>query len=148
MSERLSALARAVRTFVQGVLATGALAAAEAIHTALTSGQFNMRFVVAGVVTAVVGSVVTYVFNVVAPRTEGVPATVSGLLSFVRTAIQTIAAVGLIAAWDSVYALMTAGNFVPGDLWKAALAAGTTAVVAALHGMLDNKNTGRTRLAQ
>lgn len=149
MGERFSALARAVRTFVQGALATGALAMAESIHTSLTSGQFNMRFVVAGVITAFVGAVVTYVFNVVAPRKEMAPAGAEGLIAFVRTAIQTLAAVGLIAAWDTVYAQMTAGVYVPGDLWKAALAAGTTAVVAALHNMLDAKNIRRgPRLAQ
>jgi hypothetical protein len=148
MGERFSALVRAVRTFVQGALATGALAAAEAVHTALTSGQFNMRYVVVGVVTATVGAVVTYVFNIVAPRGTTAPASVEGLVSFVRTAIQTLAAVGLVAAWDAVYALMTAGNFVPGDLWKAALAAGTTAVVAALHNMLDAKNVRRGQLAE
>src|SRR5687767_9173007 len=121
MGERFSAVARAIRTFVQGALAAGALAGAEALHTALSGGTFNPRFVVMGVITAVVGAVVTYVFNVVAPRGGTAPATVEGLVSFVRTAIQTIAAVGIIAAWDAVYALMTAGNFNPGDLWKAAL---------------------------
>lgn len=148
MGERFSAVARAVRTFVQGALATGALAAAEAIHTALTAGQFNMRFVVTGIITAFVGAVVTYVFNVVAPRGTTAAPSVEGIVAFVRTAIQTVAAVGLIAAWDSVYALMTAGVFVPGDLWKAALAAGTTAVVAALHNMLDSKNLRGPRLAR
>jgi hypothetical protein len=151
MGEKFSAVARAVRTFVQGALATGFLAAAEALHTGLTSGQFNMRFVVTGVITAFVGAIMTYVFNVVAPRTGVAPAGVEGLIAFVRTAIQTLAAVGIIAAWDAVYALMTAGNFVPGDLWKAALAAGTTAGVAALHNMLDAKNrrsTLRGRLAE
>jgi hypothetical protein len=148
MASRFSAVARAVRTFVQGALATGALAAAEAIHSALTSGQFNMRYVVAGVVTAFVGAVITYVFNVVAPRRTEASSSVEGLVTFVRTAIQTLAAVGLIAAWDAVYALMTAGTFVPGDLWKAALAAGTTAVVAALHGMFDARDIRSPRLAR
>jgi hypothetical protein len=148
MGERFSAVARAVRTFVQGALATGVLAAVEAVHTGVTSGQFNMRFVVTGVITAFVGAIITYLFNVVAPRGTTAAPSVEGLVSFVRTAIQTIAAVGIIAAWDAVYALVTAGNFVPGDLWKAALAAGMTAVVAALHNTFDAKNTRGPRLAR
>lgn len=148
MGERFSAVARAIRTFVQGALATGVLAVTESIHTGLTSGSFNMRFVAMGAITAFVGAVVTYLFNVVAPRGTTAAPSVEGLIAFARTAIQTIAAVGIIAAWDAIYALATAGNFNPGDLWKAALAAGATAVVAALHNMLDARKVGPTRLAR
>lgn len=147
MGERFSAVARAIRTFVQGAIAAGALAAVEAVHTAITSGTFNPRFVVMAAITAIVGAVVTYVFNVVAPRGTTATPSVEGIVSFVRTAIQTIAAVGLVAAWDAGYALITGGNFNPADLGKAALAAGATAVIAALHNMFDAKNTGRVRLA-
>lgn len=148
MGERFSAVARAIRTFVQGAVAAGALAAAEAVHTAITSGTFNPRFVIMAVITTVVGAVVTYVFNVVAPRGTTAPPSVEGIVAFVRTGIQTIAAVGLVAAWDAIYALITGGVFNPADLGKAALAAGVTAVVAALHNMFDSNNSGRTRLAQ
>ncbi len=148
MGERFSALVRAIRTFVQGAIAVGVLAAAEAVHTAITSGSFNMRYVVMGVITAVVGAVVTYVFNVVAPRGTTATPSVEGIIAFVRTAIQTIAAVGLVAAWDAVYALVSGGVFNPGDLWKAAIAAGGTAIVAALHNTFDSKNTGPTRLVR
>lgn len=147
MGERFSALVRAIRTFVQGGIAVAALAAAEAVHTAITSGNFNPRYVVMAVVTMVVGAVVTYVFNVVAPRGTTASPSVEGIIAFVRTGIQTIAAVGLVAAWDAVYALINGGVFNPADLGKAALAAGVTAVVAALHNLFDSKNTGATRLA-
>lgn len=152
MGERFSAVVRAIRTFVQGAIATGVIAGVEAINSALTSGQFNMRFVVTGVVTAFVGAVITYVFNVVAPRVTVAAPGLEGLIAFVRTLIQTAAAVGLVAAWDAVYALMTSGHFVVGDLWKTALAAGTTAVVAYVHNALDARKVpsgpARTRLAE
>lgn len=146
MGERFSAVARAVRTFVQGALATGVIAVVESINTAMTSGQFNMRFVITGIVTAFVGAVVTYVFNIVAPRVTVAAPGLEGLIAFVRTLIQTAAAVGLVAAWDAAYALMTSGTFVLGDVWKSALAAGTTAVVAYLHNALDARNVKRSTL--
>lgn len=148
MGERFSAVARAIRTFVQGALAAGALAAAEAVHTAITSGSFNPRYVIMAIITAIVGAVVTYVFNVVAPRGTTAPPSVEGIIAFVRTAIQTIAAVGLVAAWDATYALVSGGVFNPADLGKAALAAGVTAIVAALHNMFDSRSNGRAQLAQ
>lgn len=146
MSDKLSAFARAVRTFVQGVIATAGIAGLEALHTAVTNGTYDPRLLVMGVITAVTGAAVTYVFNIVAPR-SGTPS-LEGLVTAVRTLIQTGAAIGLVAAWDAAYALITAGNFSPADLGKAAVAAGVTSVVAYLHSLFGRTTVRPPQVAE
>lgn len=134
MGDRFSAVVRALRTFVQGMVATVAVAGTEALHTAVTSGSFDPRFIVMSVVAAVVGTAVSYAYNVVAPKAgvEG-PATLEGLARAVRTLVQMVIAVGLTAAWDSVYVSVVGGNYNPRDIGMAAVAAAVTSVVAFVH---------------
>lgn len=134
MRETLGAIGRALRTFGQGLAAAALFAGGEALNTALAGGSFNPRYVVMAVAAAVAGAVVTYVFNVVAPfgGVSGSPS-IEGIVRAVRTIIQTAAGVGLIAAWDAVYVAVTGGNYSPGDIAKAALAAAVTAVLAFFH---------------
>lgn len=140
MGDRLSALVRALRTFAQGLAAAVLVAGGEALHTALTAGQFNVRFVVMAVLTAAVGAAVTYAYNVIAPKV-GVSGSASweGLLRAGRTLVQTVVAVGLMAGWDSVYATVTGGNYNPADIAKGAVAAVVTAAVAYLHNAVEAK---------
>jgi hypothetical protein len=134
MGEGLSALVRALRTFLQGLAAAVLVAGGEALHTALTSGSFDLRFAVMAVITAAVGAAVSYAYNVIAPRV-GVSGSPSweGLLRAGRTLVQTVVAVGLMAGWDSIYATVTGGNYSPADIAKGAVAAVVTAVVAYLQ---------------
>lgn len=134
MREDISALVRALRTFGQGLVAAVLLAGGEALNTALGSGSFDPRYLVMGVLTAVVGAAVTYAYNVIAPKVgiEGSPS-LEGLLRGLRTLAQAVVAVGLMAGWDSVYATVTGGNYSPADIAKGAVAAVVTAVVAYVH---------------
>jgi hypothetical protein len=135
MGDRFSAVVRALRTFGQGLVAAVLVAGGEALHTALTSGAtFDPRFIVMSVVAAVVGAAVSYAYNVIAPKAgvEG-PATLEGLARAFRTLVQMVVAVGLTAAWDSVYVSVTGGNYNPRDIAMAALAAVVTAVTAFVH---------------
>lgn len=140
MGERLSALARALRTFAQGLGAAVLVAGWEAAYTAVSGGTYDPRLVIMAVVTAVAGAFVTYVYNQFAPRAglDGSPSW-EGLVRAVRTLVQTAVAVAMIAAWDAVYALITAGNFNPADLGKAAVAAAVTALVAFVHNTVEAK---------
>ena len=142
MAEGLSALVRALRTFGQGLGAAALVAGGEALHTALTSGTFDPRFVLMAVLTAVVGAAVTYAYNVIAPRVGVVgSSSLEGLLRAGRTLVQTVVAVGLMAGWDSLYASWTAGTYNPADIAKGALAALVTAVVAYVHNTVETKKT-------
>jgi len=140
MREDLSAFVRALRTFGQGLVAAVLVAGGEALHTALTSGAFDPRFVVMAVLTAVVGAAVTYAYNIIAPKVgiEGSPS-LEGLLRAGRTLVQTVVAVGLMSGWDSVYVTVTGGNYNPADIAKGAVAAVVTAVVAYLHNTVTAK---------
>lgn len=142
MREGMSAVVRALRTFAQGVIAAALLAGGEALHTVLTSGAFNLRFGAMAVLTAMVGAGVTYVYNIIAPRAgvDGSPSW-EGLLRAGRTLVQMVVAIGLMAAWDSVYASVTDGVYNPNDIVKGALAAVVTAVVAYLHTTAETKKT-------
>lgn len=145
MGERLGALARALRTFVQGLGAVALVSGWEAAYTAVQGGTYDPRIVIMAVVTAVAGAVVTYVYNQFAPRlgVEGSPS-LEGLVRAGRTLVQTVIAVGMIAVWDAVYALISAGNFNPADLGKAAVAAAVTSVVAYLHNLFEAKKLTRS----
>jgi hypothetical protein len=140
MGDRFSAVVRALRTFAQGLAATVLVAGGEALHTALTSGSFDPRFVIMAVVASVVGAAVSYVYNIIAPKAgvEG-PATVEGVVRAFRTLVQMIVAVGLTAAWDSVYVSIIGGNYNPRDIGMAALAAVVTAVTAFFHNAAEAK---------
>lgn len=140
MREDLSAFVRALRTFGQGLIAAVLVAGGEALHTALTSGAFDPRFVVMAVLTAVVGAAVTYAYNIIAPKVgvEGSPS-LEGLLRAGRTLVQTVVAVGLMSGWDSVYVTVTGGNYNPADIAKGAVAAVVTSVVAYLHNTVTAK---------
>lgn len=140
MGERLSALARSLRTFVQGAVAAGALAAWEAAYTSVSGGTFDPRIVVMGVVTAVTGAVVTFAYNKIAPRLGLAESpSLEALIRAGRTLLQAAIAVGLVAIWDAGYAAITAGVFNPADIGKAAVAAAVTAVAAYLHNFFDAK---------
>ncbi len=134
MRDHITAFMRALRTFGQGLVAAVLLAGGEALNTALAGGTFDPRYVVMAVATAVAGAAVTYVFNKVAPLAgePGSPS-VEGIVRAVRTLVQTVAGVGIVAAWDAVYVSVTGGNYSPADIGKAALAAALAAVVAFVH---------------
>lgn len=140
MGDRFSAFVRALRTFVQGLGAVVLVAGWEAGYTALQGGTYDPRLLTMAVLTAVVGAGVTYVYNKIAPA-HGMtgPATREGLLRALRTLVQTVVAVGLVAAWESVYAAVTGGMYNPADIAKAAVAAAVTAVVAYLHNTFEAK---------
>lgn len=59
---------RALRTFVQGLLATGLTAAWEAAQAAVSANGFNVRLVLTAAVFAFVTAAVTYVYNLISPR--------------------------------------------------------------------------------
>jgi hypothetical protein len=140
MGDRFSAVVRALRTFAQGLAAAVLVAGGEALHTAVTSGTFDPRFIVMSVLAAVVGAAVSYAYNVIAPKAgvEG-PATLEGLARAFRTLVQMVVAVGLTAAWDSVYVSVVGGNYNPRDIAMAALAAVVTAVTAFVHNSAEAK---------
>lgn len=132
------AVVRAVRTFVQGAVAAGAVAAWEAGWTATQGGTFNPRLVVMAAVTAFAGAIVTFVWNWLAPRV-GLPASPSleALARAGRTVAQAIVAVGMVAVWDSVYATVTGGNYNPRDIVAGAVAALVMSVVAYAHTLIQ-----------
>ncbi len=140
MGDRFSAFVRALRTFVQGLGAVVVVAGWEAGYTALQGGTYDPRLLTMAVVTAVAGAGVTYVYNKIAPAYGMTgPATREGLVRALRTLVQTVVAVGLIAAWDSVYASITGGLYNPADIAKAAVVAAVTSVVAYLHNTIEAK---------
>lgn len=138
MGTKWEALVRAVRTFVQGAVAAGAIAAWEAGWTATQGGTFNPRLVVMAAVTAFAGAVVTFAWNHVAPklRLSGSPSG-EALARAGRTLAQAVVAVGLVAAWDSVYATVAGGNYNPRDIAAGAVTALVMSVVAYLHTLIQ-----------
>ncbi len=134
-----NAFVRAFRTFVQGAVTVGAFAAWEAVWTAWQGGTYNARLLTMAGLTALVGAVVTYVYNIISPKIGMGDRSLStdALLRAGRTIIQTVVAVGLVAGWDSVYATVTGGNYNPRDVTVAAVAAVSTAVISYLHGLIQ-----------
>lgn len=68
MSVNWEAFMRALRTFVQGLLATGLMAVWEAAQAAVSANGFNVRVVLTAAVFAFVTAAVTYVYNLISPR--------------------------------------------------------------------------------
>lgn len=63
------AFIRALRTFVQGLIATGLIAAYDAVMAALNNGDgLDPKKLGAAALAAFVASVVAYIMNVIAPR--------------------------------------------------------------------------------
>jgi hypothetical protein len=138
MQDRWNAFVRSVRTLVQGAITAGAVAAWEALHSAWTGGTYNVRLLTMAMVAAGAGAVVTYVFNLIAPRL-GVTDSPSweAFVRAGRTLVQTLVGVGAVALWDAVYATWTGGNHNPRDIVAAGAAAVGTAVVAYLHNLIQ-----------
>lgn len=67
MNVKWAAFVRAVRTFVQGLLATVAAAVVQAVYVAMEGGQYNPKILVTLAVGAAVTAVVTYLYNLLAP---------------------------------------------------------------------------------
>lgn len=71
MSVQWEAFVRALRTFVQGLIATVLVAAYDAVMGALASGVgLDWRKLGTIAVGAIVASAVAYIMNVIAPRKE------------------------------------------------------------------------------
>lgn len=139
MGAQWSALVRAVRTAVQGALAAGAIAAWEAAYTAWEGGTFNGRLVAMAVITAGAGAVITYLWNIVAPKLGLVDRpSVEAFVRAARTLAQAVVGIALVALWDSIYAAWLGGTHNPRDLAAGAVAAVVTAVVAYLHNLVQS----------
>lgn len=146
MNVKWEAFVRAFRTFVQGAVAAGVIAAWEAGYTAVQGGTYNPRLVIMAAVTAASGALVTYGFNFLAPKVGIVGAgSVEALVRALRTVVQTVVAVGLVALWDSVYATVTGGNYSPRDVVAAAVAAVATAVMSYLHNLVQPVQTVKVK---
>jgi len=65
------AFVRALRTFLQGLIATALVAAWDAVSVALESGAgLDVRRLITVAVGAALAAVVAYVMNLIAPRKE------------------------------------------------------------------------------
>jgi len=138
MGNTWSAFVRAVRTAVQGALAAGAIAAWEAAYTAWQGGTYNPRLLAMAIVTAGAGAVVTYLWNLTAPKLglSGSPS-VEALVRAGRTLAQAVVGVAFVALWDSLYAAWAGGVHNPRDLAAGTVAAVVTAVVSYLHNLVQ-----------
>lgn len=144
MRARFEAVARAVRSLVQGAVAAAAVAAWQAGQAAFTDAGWQPRILVVAAVSAFITAVVSYVYNAVAPRLgmNGSPS-VEAFIRAGRTLFAGAVSTGMLAAWDAASSAWQSGAF---SLWvvgSAAVTAGVTAVVAYVHTLVQPRKVGR-----
>jgi len=142
MWNQVEAFARTLRAIAQGLITVAAFAAWEAGQAALAAHGWQPRTIAIAALTAGITAIVTYVYNLIAPRLgiSGKPS-VEGLVRAGRTLLAGALATGLVAAGEAILAAVQAGDFDVRVVGTSAAATFVTVVVAYIHNVIRPRTT-------